>query len=145
MSTASTTILLRAEETGGEVSIIENTLEAGAAGPPLHHHAFDEAFYILEGELTFQVEERVLTAGAGELAFAPRGVAHTLANRSDAPARYLLVCTPAGFERVFARRIAAAAGTAPPDWALQPTPEVTMVGPRIDERAAAPCDAARAS
>ena len=26
-------------------------------GPPLHHHAFDEAFYILEGELTFQVEE----------------------------------------------------------------------------------------
>ena len=42
----------------------------------------------------FQVEDAVITRRAGELAFAPRGVAHTLANHSDAPARYLLVCTP---------------------------------------------------
>ena len=27
------------------------------AGPPLHHHDFDEAFYVLEGELVFQVED----------------------------------------------------------------------------------------
>jgi quercetin dioxygenase-like cupin family protein len=134
MSPAPTTILLRAEDTAGEISIVENTLEPGAPGPPLHHHAFDEAFYILEGELTFQVEDDLLTAGPGELGFAPRGVAHTLANRSGAPARYLLVCTPAGFERVFARRIAKAEGTDPPDWALAPTPEVTVVGPRIGDR-----------
>lgn len=134
MSPATTTILLRSEETSGAISVIENTLEAGAPGPPLHHHDFDEAFYILEGELTFQVEDEILTAGPGELAFAPRGVAHTLANRSDAPARYLLVCTPAGFERVMARRIAKHDGVDPPDWALQPSPEVTIVGPRIGER-----------
>ena len=58
---------------------------------------------MLEGELIFQVEDALVTKRAGELAFAPRGVAHTLANHSDAPARYLLVCTPAGFERYFAR------------------------------------------
>ena len=125
MSPAPTTILLRAEQTGGEISIIENTLEAGAPGPPLHHHAFDEAFYILEGELTFQVQDDLLTAGAGDWP-SPRAASPTRSPTAPhAPARYLLICTPAGFERVFARRIAKAEGTAPPDWALQPTPEVT--------------------
>ena len=134
MSIASTTILLRSEQTGGEISVIENTLVAGSPGPPLHHHAFDEAFYVLDGELTFQVDDELLTAGPGQLAFAPRGVPHTLANRTEQPATYLLVCTPAGFERVFARRSAKAEGVDPPEWALAPAPEVTVVGPRIGKR-----------
>ena len=58
---------------------------------------------MLEGELVFQVEDAVIVKRAGEFAFAPRNVAHTFANHSDAPARYLLVITPAGFERYFAR------------------------------------------
>ena len=58
---------------------------------------------MLEGELVFQVEDELVTKRAGEIAFAPRGVPHTLANHTDAPARYVLVCTPAGFERHFAR------------------------------------------
>lgn len=69
-----------------------------------------------------------------ELAFAPGGTPHTLANLGDAPARYLLICTPAGFERQLARRAADRAGVDPPDWALRPIPEVTVVGPRIGER-----------
>lgn len=79
----------------------------------------------------FQVEDAVVTKGAGELSFAARNVAHTLANHSDAPARYVLVCTPAGFERHWARIAAEAAGVEPPRWALQPIPEVTVVGPPI--------------
>ena len=66
-----------------------------------------------------------------ELAFAPRNVAHALANHSDADARYLLVCTPAGLERHFARAAAAAQGVEPPDWALQPSPEIIVVGPQL--------------
>jgi hypothetical protein len=46
----------------------------------------------------------------------------------------VIVCTPAGFEREFARRAAAQAGVEPPSWALQPIPEVIRVGPRIGER-----------
>jgi len=130
---ASPKVLLRSEQSGGHVSVIENVLPAGAAGPYLHTHHFDEAFYVLEGELTFRVEDELLTATAGDVAFAPRNVAHTLANRSDAPARYLLVCTPAGFERHFARIAARDEGVAPPDWALQEIPEVIRVGPRIGE------------
>jgi mannose-6-phosphate isomerase-like protein (cupin superfamily) len=122
-------VLLRSEESDGVVSIIDNTVPANWPGPFLHKHDFDEAFYVLEGELTFQVEDELITRRAGELAFAPRGVAHTLANHSDGRARYLLVCTPAGFERYFARM-----NENPPEWALQEIPfEVERVGPQIGQ------------
>jgi len=126
-----TNVLLRSEQCAGHVSMIEIVVPAHNAGPPLHTHDFDEAFYVLEGELTFQVEDELITKHAGEVAFAPRNVAHALANRSDADARYLLVCTPAGFERHWGRIAAASQGTQPPDWALQPIPEVIVVGPQI--------------
>lgn len=128
-------VVLRSEETAGAVSIVELSSNAGWPGPPLHRHDFDEAFYVTEGELTFQLGEEVFTRGPGGLAFAPRNVAHTYANHSDAPARALLVCTPAGFERYFARMEAEAAGVEPPEWALQPTPPVEHLGPQIARRA----------
>jgi quercetin dioxygenase-like cupin family protein len=129
-----TKVLLHGEESAGQVSVIENTVGAGWEGPPLHHHDFDEAFYVLEGSPTFQLGDELRTAGPGEVVFAPRGAHHTLANLSDAPAHYVLVCTPAGFERYFARLAAEQAGEDPPSWALEPIPEVTRVGPRIGER-----------
>src|SRR3954451_9578650 len=129
-----TDVLLRSEETGGHVSVTEIVVPDHSAGPPLHKHGFDEAFCVLEGELIFQVDAAIVTKGAGELSFAARNVPHTLANHSDAPARYLLVCTPAGFEPHWARMAADEAGIEPPDWALQPIPEVTVVGPQIAVR-----------
>ncbi|MGH2824617.1 MAG: cupin domain-containing protein [Thermoleophilaceae bacterium] len=126
-----TNVLLRSEETGGHVSVTEIVVPPHSGGPPLHTHDFDEAFYMLAGELIFQVEDTQLTKAAGQASFAPRNVAHTLANHSDAPARYLLICTPAGFERHWARTAAEAAGIEPPQWALQPIPKVTVVGPPI--------------
>jgi quercetin dioxygenase-like cupin family protein len=126
-----TTVLLHGEQAGGQVSLTEIEVPGHTAGPPLHTHDFDEAFYMLEGELIFQVEDSLATKGPGEVSFAPRNVAHALANHSDAPARYLLVCTPAGFERHWARMAAEAAGFEPPEWALKPVPEVTVVGPPI--------------
>ena len=86
---------------------------------------------MLDGALIFQVDDTLVTKRAGELSFAPRNVAHTLANHTDAPARYVLVCTPAGFEHHWERTAAEAAGVQPPQWALQPIPEVTVVGPPI--------------
>jgi quercetin dioxygenase-like cupin family protein len=127
-------VLLRSEQSGEQIAVMDNTVSAGFPGPPLHHHAFDETFYVLDGELIFQLGEELFTRRAGELAFAPRNVAHTYANHSEAPARALLVCTPAGFERYFARMAAERDGVEPPDWALQPTPEVVRLGPQIQRR-----------
>ena len=131
MPDIATKVVLRSEESDGVVSIVDNVVPGNWPGPFLHKHDFDEAFYVLEGELVFQVEDALITKHAGEMAFAPRGVAHTFRNRADAPARYLLVCTPAGFERYFARMAAERAGEEPPEWALQPTPPVERVGPQI--------------
>ena len=126
-----TNVLLRSEETAGHMSVTEIVVPPHTAGPPLHTHDFDETFYLLEGELIFQVQEALVTKGRGELSFAPRNVPHTLANHNDRPARYLLVCTPAGYERHWARVAAESARIEPPQWALQPIPEVTIVGPQI--------------
>jgi mannose-6-phosphate isomerase-like protein (cupin superfamily) len=91
---------------------------------------------VLEGELTFQLGDERCVRGAGELAFAPRGVPHAFANHSEADARTLIVCTPAGFERDFARIAADQAGAAVPARALGPVPQVTTAGPQIDRAAA---------
>jgi len=128
-----TDILLHGEQSAGHVSMMEMVVPARSTGPPLHTHDFDEAFYMLEGELIFQVEDGLCTKRAGEFSFAPRNVAHALANHSDEDARYLLVCTPAGIERQFARMTAASQGLEPPEWALQPIPEVIEVGPQISQ------------
>ena len=103
-----------------DIGVIQISLPPAWDGPPLHHHDFDEAFHVLEGELTLVVGDEVLTAGPGSTTVAPRGAHHTLANVADAPARYLLVCTPGGFERMFARLEA-----------MRPFPETTIVGPTI--------------
>ena len=67
-------VLLRSEESEGAVSIVETSPPPGT-GPPLHRHDFDEAFYVIEGRLSFQVGDELVEVGPGELAFVPRGAA----------------------------------------------------------------------
>ena len=80
-----------------------------------------------------------MTRGPGSLTFAPRGSHHTLANLSAAEATYLLICTPAGFERRFDRRAAKGSDAEPGVEALKPYPPTTVVGPQIGERLATAC------
>lgn len=87
--------------TGGSLGAFEQRLTA-AGNPPLHvHGAEDEAFYVLEGRVTFEVGERRLEASPGDFVFAPRRVPHRFA--VDSPeARLLVMVVPGGFERFFA-------------------------------------------
>jgi quercetin dioxygenase-like cupin family protein len=123
-------VLVRGEESGGRIGVVESRMPPGP-GPPLHKHDFDEAFYVLEGELTFSLDGELVTCRANELALAPAGVPHTLANRGGGDARFLITFTPAGFEREFARRAARRDGVDPPAWALQEVPPVTRLGPPL--------------
>lgn len=63
---------------------------------PLHvHHADDEAWYVLDGVLRFQLGEEVFQAGPHSAVLAPKGTPHAYGNaRRGKPARYLLVMTP---------------------------------------------------
>jgi quercetin dioxygenase-like cupin family protein len=78
-------VLLRGEDSEGRVAVIERTMPPGATGPPPHTHAFDEAFYVLEGELVFQVGAERTSAHAGEIAFALGGTPHTLTTEAKRP------------------------------------------------------------
>ncbi len=76
------------------------TIQPHRDGPERHAHAAeDDAFYILEGELTFTVDAEEMVAGPGTFVLVPPQVPHTFANRGDAVVRMINVHAPAGFDR----------------------------------------------
>jgi len=85
---------------GGSFVVAEWTQEGCVDGKPmwvapLHiHHECDEAWYVLEGQLTVRTGDDEETVGAGGIIFAPAGVKHTYWNPSPEPTRYLLIMTP---------------------------------------------------
>jgi quercetin dioxygenase-like cupin family protein len=92
-------ILATAESTGGKYGLVDMIEVAAGDMPPLHvHHTHDEGFLLLEGELSLFLPDREFALLPGEFAFAPRGVPHTY-QVGDAPARWLVVSMPAGFEQ----------------------------------------------
>ena len=92
-----------AADSGGTLSAYEAIVPAATAGPPLHlHRTWDEAFYVLDGEMTFLIDGREHLAPAGSFVFVPRGILHTFWNAGNAPAKQLTIFTPAGIEAYFA-------------------------------------------
>lgn len=91
------------EDTAGAYALFENVMPAHSPGPLPHiHHRHDEAFYILEGELTVRVGSQTFTAASGSFVFVPRGTVHQPANPGTQPARFLLIFSPGGMGRFFA-------------------------------------------
>jgi mannose-6-phosphate isomerase-like protein (cupin superfamily) len=75
------------------------TIQPHRDGPPIHQHAAeDDSFLMLDGELTFIVDDEEVVAGPGTFVLVPPEVPHTFANRGDEPARFLNVHAPAGFD-----------------------------------------------
>jgi quercetin dioxygenase-like cupin family protein len=93
--------LMRAtgQTTNGAFGLLEHLLPPGFASPYHTHHREDEAFYVIEGEVHFVCGGRWLTAGPGTYVFGPRNIPHGFKVPEAAPARMLLLCTPAGFEQ----------------------------------------------
>src|SRR5262245_8717919 len=95
------TIKATAAATGGAYGLFESYLAPGFS-PPLHvHHREDEAFWVLEGELTMRCGDRTFRAAAGSFVFLPRDMPHTFVVEGDAPARMLTLLTPGGGEGLF--------------------------------------------
>ena len=65
-----------------------------------HVHAEeDDAFYILEGEMTFLFGDEEAAAPPGTFVLVPPGVAHGFRNDGDMPVRMSTSTRPAGFDR----------------------------------------------
>lgn len=96
-----TAFKLLGPDTGGAFSLLEWALGPWQEGPGLHQHDFDEAFYILAGQVAFQVGGEMRVLGPRQLAWMPRGTAHSFSNAGPEPAAGLTVSTPGGLESVF--------------------------------------------
>lgn len=65
----------------------------GSGPATLHvHHSDDEAWHVLDGELTFRYKDRTEAVGAGATVFVPAGTPHTYS--AGVGTRYLIVLTP---------------------------------------------------
>ncbi len=78
-----------------------NDFPGHGGGPPAHHHnSYDEAFYVLAGEMEFQIDETTSRVSSGSMAFVPRGTTHAFRNPSPEPARMLVVTTPEAIDLI---------------------------------------------
>lgn len=114
-------------ETGNAFSQFEVDDPQGS-GPPLHvHHKEDEAFYILEGEVTMFVGGERIDLEAGDYCFGPRGVPHAYLVRSER-ARMLVTISPSGSEQLFVSLGVPVTGSEPPtDVVMPPMPEMARL------------------
>ena len=68
---------------------------------PMHVHYYeDEEFYVLEGEVLFQVGDERHTLKSGDMVFLPRNIAHTYLVLSE-KAKMLFMTTPSGKTEAF--------------------------------------------
>lgn len=94
-------VLARGDEPGVDYDFLEFIIPTEPGVVPLHiHHDNDEAFYVIEGELLFQIGDDQHTLTTGTYAFGPRGVPHAYRNTGDGPARILVIYTPGNFVRM---------------------------------------------
>ena len=96
------TILATGEQTGGAYTLADATVPPGGGPPPHYHTREEESFYVLDGEITFTVDGRTVLGTPGSFVQIPRGTPHAFKNHSARPARMLILCTPAGFEKFMA-------------------------------------------
>jgi quercetin dioxygenase-like cupin family protein len=93
--------LATGEDTNGKYALWEAIVLPGGGPPPHVHSREEEGFYVLEGEIAFQVGDQRLVAGPGVFANMPVGTSHSFKNEGSQPARMLISVAPAGLERMF--------------------------------------------
>ncbi len=109
------TMKATSEQTGGEFLLIEELAPRGTATPLHVHPTDDESFYILEGEMTFYLEDgQPIPASAGSFVHIPKGyVPHAFQVDSET-ARFLVLTRPAHERFIRAAAEPAPSRTLPP-------------------------------
>jgi quercetin dioxygenase-like cupin family protein len=103
-----------AAQTSGQFTLVEVSCAPGYQGVRHVHHREDEAFWILEGDVTLDIGGTVIEATSGDYAFGPRDIPHSF-SVGDKGCRMLFILTPGGFEDlVMATSEPAATRTVPP-------------------------------
>ena len=95
-------ILIGSEQTSGAYALVDMLIPLKGGPPPHSHSDFQEAFYILDGEIEVITKERKFTATKGSYVNIPfNGPIHKFTNKTDKTAHILCLITPAGMEKMF--------------------------------------------
>ena len=135
-------VILEGAITGGQLTVFDNHGRGGSASPVHVHRHDDEAFLLLDGEMTVWVGEERHRLLPGGIAFLPRTIPHAV--RCDIASRMLVLSTPGGFQETVFRTAGwdlsrpVAEGWQPSQEALRRAAEeagVTLLGPphRLDD------------
>ena len=76
---------LLGHETGESIMMFEETLPAGTTSLYHLHRDSDEVAWVLAGEITFKIGDKVTVGGPGACAFMPRDVPHTWKTPAASP------------------------------------------------------------
>ncbi len=88
-----------AGQSDGLFNLFEVTCPVGFATSLHIHYAEDVAVFVLEGSLMFYCGDEEKDGPPGSYFFQPRGTPHAFRVSSEAPARFLYLTTPAGFDQ----------------------------------------------
>jgi len=92
--------LCAADKTDHAWSLME-VLVPRHSGPQPHHHPWDEAYYVIAGQVRFSVDGKEMIVKDGEFLYAPAGTVHGFEGNSENPARMLIFDSPAHAEAFF--------------------------------------------
>jgi quercetin dioxygenase-like cupin family protein len=109
--------LVDGRNTGGHMAMAEMVVQPHAKVPPPHRHVdVDETIHVLEGVLSYRVDDEVRLLNVGDHCFSPRGSVHHFSNPGDQPARAMVVFSPANIGPEYFRDVASVLGAGgPPD------------------------------
>lgn len=92
-------VLADAARTGSYEVFLQSGPEG--AGPPPHMHDWDEAYYVIDGELDVLLGDRMVVARAGEFVHIPGGTLHNFRLRTKTTT-FLSLTSRAGASSFFA-------------------------------------------
>jgi mannose-6-phosphate isomerase-like protein (cupin superfamily) len=85
-----------AAQTAGDFSLMERTVPPRGRRPLPHRHVnCSEAFWVLDGTITFVLDGVKCQGGPDDFLLVPRGASHTFGNDGSEPARLLVMHAPA--------------------------------------------------
>lgn len=88
------------EDTGGQYDLFDAYVPPDVGTSPHIHLKQDEGFYIVDGQVEFQLDDKTITATPGTFVNVAKGHIHAYRNLGTEPARMLVQGIPSGLDKL---------------------------------------------
>lgn len=94
-------IKVSSRQTESMYELVQSIVPPGFSPPAHVHRSMLQAFYVLDGRISVQLDRDWVEANQGEVVLVPPGTPHTFANRTDVPAQLLQIQSGGALELMF--------------------------------------------